>query len=273
MTTDADAILIIAADTITKLPSEADGAVILSGSHGGRYPGYLTAKAGARAAILNDAGLGKDEAGIGSLPYLEALGIAAATVSHLSCRIGDTADMRARGRISHANAPARAAGVMAGMACLDAAALLRHVPHSRATPPTLGEARGQIAVPSGRRRIVLLDSASLITAEDAGQIVVTGSHGGLVGGVPAMALRTDGFAGIFHDAGIGIDDAGTTRLPALDQRGIAAFTVSAASARIGDAASVFHDGVISRVNETARAIGARPGLRAAEILLAWAQER
>ena len=81
---------ILAADTITKLPPDAAGQVVVSGSHGGRYPGYLAAKAGLRAVILNDAGIGKDAAGIGALPYLDALGIAAAAVSHESCRIGDT---------------------------------------------------------------------------------------------------------------------------------------------------------------------------------------
>ncbi|WP_458097797.1 hypothetical protein [Roseomonas sp. WA12] len=271
MSAETESVPVIAADTITKLPPEAEGAVVVSGSHAGRYPGYLTARAHARAVILNDAGLGKNEAGIGSLPYLEVLGIAAATVSHLSCRIGDTADMRARGVISHANAPARAVGVAPGLGCAEAAALLRKAWHARVVAPALGEARGEIPVHGGTRRILLLDSAALVTPEDSGQIVVTGSHGGLVGGAPYMALRTEGFAGIFHDAGIGIDRAGTTRLPALDSRGIASFTVSAASARIGDAASVFHDGVVSVVNETARRLGAAPGLRASEVLLAWAR--
>ena len=97
---------VLCADTITKLPPEAAGAVVVSGSHGGRYPGYLAAKVGVRAVILNDAGIGLDEAGIGSLAYLAAIGTAAATVSHLSCLIGDTDDMLARGRISRANATA-----------------------------------------------------------------------------------------------------------------------------------------------------------------------
>ena len=102
---------IVLADTITKLPPEAEGAVVVSGSHGGRYPGALAAKAGARAVILNDAGIGRDGAGTGSLALLDALGIAAATVSHASCRIGDTADMLRRGVISHANQAARATGL------------------------------------------------------------------------------------------------------------------------------------------------------------------
>jgi hypothetical protein len=258
---------ILAADTITKLPPEAAGAVVVSGSHGGRYPGYLAASARVRAVILNDAGVGRDEAGIGALGYLEALGIAAATVSHLTARIGDVTDMLARGRISHANRIARAAGVAAGLACRDAAERLRAAPHVEADPPPLGEARSEI---DSARRIVLVDSASLVRPEDAGRIVVTGSHGGLIGGDPAMALRADAFAGVFNDAGIGVDEAGVTRLPALDRRGIAGLTVSAASARIGEARSTFRDGIVSRANETARRLGAREGEPAEPVLRAWA---
>src|SRR5215210_5970371 len=123
---------ILAADTITKLPPDAAGQVVVSGSHGGRYPGYLAARAGLRAVILNDAGVGKDEAGIGSLAYLAGLGVAAAVVSHASCRIGDTQDMIARGRVSRSNDAARKVGVSPGMACLEAAVLLTSAPHIRA---------------------------------------------------------------------------------------------------------------------------------------------
>lgn len=260
---------VLVADTITKLPPETAGAVLVSGSHGGIYPGYLAAKAGVRAVILNDAGVGLDAAGIESLGYLEAFGIAAATVSHLSCRIGDTADMFSRGMVSHANAPARAVGVVEGMPCREAARMLGQAPHVQVNPPAMREGRGEAESP-GPRRILLLDSAAMVRPEDAGHIIVTGSHGGLVGGVPTMALRTDGFAAAFSDAGIGIDGAGVTRLPALDARGIAAVTVSAASARIGDGRSIFERGLISQVNETARALQAQPGLPLRDVLLRWA---
>jgi hypothetical protein len=121
------------------------------------------------------------------------------------------------------------------------------------------------------RYVVLVDSAAQVEAGDAGQVIVTGSHGGLVGGDPRLALRVAGIAGIFNDAGIGIDDAGVTRLPALDQRGIAAFTVSAASAAIGDAGSSYRDGIVSVVNATARARGAEPGMRARTVIDLWAR--
>ena len=263
---------IVLADTITKLPPEAEGAVIVSGSHGGRYPGELAVRAGARAVVLNDAGIGREAAGIGSLALLEPLGIAAATVSHASCRIGDTADMLARGVISHANAPARAAGVVPGMPCREAAERLRSAPHHRAHVPHGAESRGEAPPPPGAlRRILLLDSASLVRPEDAGQIVVTGSHGGLVGGQPGMALRgVAAFAAVFNDAGGGPEGWGMSRLPALDAAGVAAFTVATASARIGEGASSFRDGVISAVNPSAARLGAATGDRAEAVLARWA---
>ena len=71
---------------------------------------------------------------------------------------------------------------------------------------------------------------------------------------------------LYNDAGIGKDEAGTSRLPALNARGIAAATVSAASARIGDARSTYEDGSISRVNTRAAALGLREGISAREFV-------
>jgi hypothetical protein len=260
---------IVLADTATKLGPAATGAVIVTGSHGGRYAAYLTLKAHPRAVIHNDAGVGKDEAGIAVIAMAEALGVAAATASHATCRIGDAADMLARGLISHANAAARGLGVSPGMPCRDAAQRLILAHPSNRDPEPCGETRRVVDQPGWRRRIVLIDSASLIAPEDAGQILVTASHGALVGGDPAMALRVDAFAAVFSDAGVGIDDIGVSRLPALDARGIAGLVVSAASARIGDAASVYGEGIVSHINATAHRLGARPGEPLKSRLLSW----
>ena len=83
----ADAVVLAA--SATKLGPEAAGRVVVSGSHGGAYVAYLVAKAAARAAILNDAGVGRDDAGIAGLGRCAAIGMAAATVGHDSARIGD----------------------------------------------------------------------------------------------------------------------------------------------------------------------------------------
>jgi hypothetical protein len=76
---------------------------------------------------------------------------------------------------------------------------------------------------------------------------------------------------VFNDAGIGIDEAGVGRLPALDSRGVAAFTVSSASARIGEGRSTFEDGIVSRVNATAARLGAAEGISARDVLERWAR--
>src|SRR5205085_10038068 len=117
---------IVTADSITRIGDEARGAVVVNASHGGVYAAYLAAKLGVAGAIFNDAGVGRDCAGIGGLDYLQELGIPAATVGHDTARIGDGADMLARGRITHANQLAEALGVRPGMSCGDAAAALRH---------------------------------------------------------------------------------------------------------------------------------------------------
>jgi uncharacterized protein YunC (DUF1805 family) len=259
---------VIVAPTITKLPN-CSGAVVVTGSHGGAYCGYLAIKAGLRAAIFHDAGIGLDEAGIASLPLLERFGIAAASVSHLSARVGDTDDMMRRGVISRVNSPASSLGIHLGMQCATAADLLRAASHRSAELPPAHEARTVELIDGAARALTLIDSAALVDAEaDRGAVVVTGSHGGLVGGEPAMALRADALGAAFNDAGIGIDEAGLGRLGPLDRRGIAAITVAAASARIGSANSTLN-GVVSAANTTARQRGAQVGKPARDLLLAW----
>ena len=255
---------IVVADSITRVGSEAAGAVIVNASHGGIYAAYLAAKLQAVAAIFNDAGVGRDRAGISGLDYLEEFGIPAATVGHDTARIGDGADMMASGVISHVNQPATALGVSPGQACRDAAEALREARRTDRAPPDALEAAFLLI--SETPQVWAIDSASLVLPEHKDSIVVTGSHGGLLGSRPETALKYDVRGALYNDAGIGKDAAGISRLPALDGRGIVAATVSARSARIGDARSTYEDGIISRVNARAAALGLREGISAREFV-------
>jgi len=255
---------IVIADSITRVGPEAAGAVVVNASHGGVYAAYLAVKLHAAAAIFNDAGVGRDRAGIGGLDYLEEFGIAGATVDHDTARIGDGADMMAHGVVSHANGLAASLGVSPGQACHDAAAALQQARQAHRAPPETLEA-SFLLIPEAPQ-VRALDSASLVLPEHKTSIVVTGSHGGLLGGRPETALKYDVLGALFNDAGIGKGAAGISRLPALDARGIAAATVSAASARIGDARSTYEDGVISRVNARAASLGLREGVSAREFV-------
>lgn len=248
------------ADSVTRLGPEHVGTVLVAASHGGLYAANLAARAGLRAVILNDAGIGKEEAGVAGLAYLDGYGMAAATITHDSARIGDGADMLARGVVSRVNEAARRLGVAVGLSCADAARRLLAAPLPHARPEALAEARHVVRAVPGEPTVSALDSAALVGAQDVRQIVVTGSHGGLLGGRPEAALKADCLAAFFSDAGIGVDGAGLTRLPALAARGIAAATVAAASARIGDGRSLWETGIVSCVNAPAEATGIAPGM-------------
>ena len=254
------AVQVVLTDTITKLLDTHRGQVVVAGSHGAVYAGWCAAKGGARAVILNDAGVGLDGAGISSLASLDVIGLAAATADSQTCRISDASDMLACGVISHVNEAAVALGCAPGQMVRECAERMRSAAMPSGQTPTLQEARFVISQESGQRAVIGIDSASLFQPEDAGRIVVTASHGALVGGKPDKVVPPEVFAAFFHDAGGAKDDSGYSRLPSLDDLGVVGGTVAAATARIGDAWSCYQDGVLSHVNETARVRGGRIGM-------------
>ncbi|HZB92613.1 MAG TPA: hypothetical protein VE397_14295 [Stellaceae bacterium] len=255
-----------AVDSITKLDARDRGEVIIAGSHGGLYPACLAAKAQLRGVILHDAGLGLDRAGIASLDYLDRFGLAAATIGHLSARIGDGNDMAARGVVSHVNRAAAALGCVPGQPCLAAAEAMRKAEPAAAEPPPYEEARFLLRQKPGEPVVWGLDSNSLVRPADEGQIVVTGSHGALLGGRPETAIQIAVLAALYHDAGIGIDNAGLSRLPALEGRGVIGATVAGDSARIGDARSIWESGRISALTPGAERAGGRVGMSVPEFV-------
>jgi hypothetical protein len=191
--------------------------------------------------------------------------MAAATVDYRSADIGDARAMYERGRISHANAGATTLGVRPGMACAKAAERLDQATAPDGACPEVTEARQVVTPPGATCRLVLVNSAGLVRPEDAGQVLVTGSHGAVFDGDPANALKVAARLALFNDAGGGV---GQGRLPVLEARGIAAATVAAQSARIGDARSTWRDGVISACNDRAKALGGRPGMAARDLVQA-----
>jgi len=103
-------------DTITAIDASHAGGVVVSGSHGGvSSTGFvLRAPARPRAVFFNDAGVGKDRAGIVALELLDAIGVACAVYAHDSARIGDARDGYENGVLSFVNETARGVGVRAG---------------------------------------------------------------------------------------------------------------------------------------------------------------
>lgn len=248
-------------------PEECRGHVLVSGSYGGEYNAYHAGRHGIRGVILNDAGVGKGRAGIRGLDYLERAGLAAATADVMSCHIGDGAHMLEHGTISFVNRCAARVGCAPGQSVRACAERLKAAPLIDAPMlPVSGGQRRVFRDEAGAVRVVCLDAAPMLTAEDAGRIVVTGSHAALLGGKPDGLIAPDVRAIFFSDGGVGLDAAGVARLPLLDARGIPAGAASAESCAIGDAVSIYADGVLSHVNASAAALGGAPGMTIRELI-------
>jgi len=117
--------------------------------------------------------------------------------------------------------------------------------------------RKRVVAVLGQRRVLLLDSITWIEAADAGQIVISGSHGGRSSAEYAILFPLA--LCCLNDAGVGKDCAGIVALDMLETRGTPGLAVSHDSARIGDAQDAWDHGIVSHVNAGAAALGIAVG--------------
>jgi hypothetical protein len=127
--TTSGGVPLILMDSISYIGPDDAGRIVVSGSHGGSAAGTYALAVPLRAVIFNDAGVGKDAAGIVALQMLAAAGVPAAAVAHTSARIGEAHDTWAHGILSHVNAPALGLGWHAGMAVQTAVDLMTGEAH------------------------------------------------------------------------------------------------------------------------------------------------
>ncbi len=231
------------------------------GSYGGEYNAWHAAKWGIRGVLLSDAGVGRNNAGTKGLPFLDRVGLPAATADANTCHIADGDDILAHGIISHINAAAERIGVRIGQTVRHSADLMRTAPIVSVELPTIaGGKRYLISANPGEPKVICLDAAPMLEDADAGGIAITGSHAALFRGQPDNVIGPDLAGVFFSDAAVGKDHAGVLRLADLDKRGIPAGTASAASAAIGDSRDIFENGVLSHVNASAARLGASAGM-------------
>ena len=240
-------------DSITDVVPSDREKVAVSGSHGGIYAATVASRAGLRAVVLNDAGRGQDDAGVAGLLALETVAMAAVAVSTNSAEIGSARDTLDNGIVSYVNRNAQVLNLQAGLPLATQIEKLSLAAQPDKMLPAVDESRWEEKV--GELTVICADSAALIRPEDNGRIIITGSHGGLIGGDPKRACKACAKLVVFNDAGGGKNGIGHTRLPALQMRGIAGLTLDCNSCRIGDAASALATGVVSAVNQNAEKMG------------------
>ncbi len=94
-------------DSITTVGEGDENTIVVSASHGGVSSGEFAIRIPLVAVCFNDAGVGKEDAGIAGLEILQKRGIPGIAVSHESAQIGDGEDTWRHGVISHLNQAAR----------------------------------------------------------------------------------------------------------------------------------------------------------------------
>ena len=112
---------IVTMDSAVYMDDTQSGNIVICGSHGGESAANHMLKFSPGAAIFNDAGKGKENAGIRGLEVFSLASIPAATVDTFSARIGDGTDTYESGIISAVNDVAIKCGVKVGMSAKEAA--------------------------------------------------------------------------------------------------------------------------------------------------------
>ena len=220
-----------------------------------------------KAVFLNNAGIGKNQAGISGLAHYEAENILACAVDHNSAEIGVARDTWESGIISHTNSLAEAAGIQIGDSVQEAVAkIINSGNHPLSTLESknseslitneVKDANSKVDIKKQTQTqvdgvtITVADSITFLDENNAGDIVVCGSHGGVSAGHYAQKHHLK--AVFFNDAGIGKNNAGIKSLESLSDNEILACTVDCMSAEIFNGQDVLDNGIISVCNHLAK---------------------
>jgi hypothetical protein len=223
------------------------GHVVVAASYGGTLPARLVAPHHPRAALFHDVGIAADGSGISGLPYLEALGVPAATVEGSTGELGNARDMYDNGRISRANVLAERCGVERGMSVIDAVQCLSTADLGDASVGT--KVRRKVVATEGAHQIVVTDSIVFARPEDNDNVLVTAGHTGSTGAKFIEEVSPWGF--ICADGGTAKNGSGYSGLGPLDEAGLAGACYDVMTAAMGDAYDAWDRGIVSQVNELA----------------------
>jgi uncharacterized protein YunC (DUF1805 family) len=266
LTSGADGRIIVTDSTsyLDKRVNEND--VVVASSFAGPtiIGGALTKSV--KALIAHDAGVGKDQAAIGGLPYGDRYGVPVAAVACRTATLSNGNSALA-GTISHANQAATRLGVRAGQPAREAAQLLLKAAPGKPVPLALdldNKLYEMEVTPKGR---ILAIWALFYLPKDAtypNDVFSVATHSARVAAEHAFRWNVKGW--ISNDAGPGKNNSGISGLAMCGEKGMPAAAVAAMSARIGDGLSTYREGIISAVNEPARAKGIAIGMTAKDAL-------
>ena len=112
---------VVIADSVTAANDENWGDILVCGSHCGANVGQIAVAAKIGAMIGNDAGMGRNNAGISGFGICDEHGIPVASVASMSAMIGSGVSTYKEGVVSAVNVRAAVLGVLEGMSAEQAA--------------------------------------------------------------------------------------------------------------------------------------------------------
>ena len=112
---------IVVADSVTAANDKNSGDVLVCGSHCGANVGQIAVAGKIGAMIGNDAGMGRNNAGISGFAVCDANDIPVAAVASMSAMIGSGVSTYEEGVVSTVNTKAARLGVLEGMSAEHAA--------------------------------------------------------------------------------------------------------------------------------------------------------
>ncbi|MEI7502928.1 MAG: hypothetical protein WCJ61_06560 [Paludibacter sp.] len=217
-----------------------------------------------KVVFLNNAGIGKNQAGISGLAHYGAENILACAVDYNSAEIGVACDTWESGIISHTNMLAEEVGIQPGDSVQEAVARIIMIidkpslnPQNKSFESLIDEnkeskvnLKKQAKAEIDGVSITVTDSITFLNESNSGDIVVCGSHGGVSAGHYAQKLHLK--AVFFNDAGVGKNNAGIKSLESLSVAGILACTVDCMSAEIFNGQDMLDNGIITVCNQLAK---------------------
>lgn len=118
-------------------------------------------------------------------------------------------------------------------------------------------------------RVLVFDSATYV--EDhvagapgtAGDVVVNASYSGVLCARMVMSAKPKAVIGL--DCAVGKDGAGIAGLWYYEALNVPAAAVDVMTAEMGNGADLYENGIVSRVNDAAQALGVEPGMTARDV--------
>jgi hypothetical protein len=107
----------ITIDSVSELSPEHKNLWIFCGSHGGTNAAKYALSFSIAGIVFNDAGIGKDDAGVAGLDLCDEYGIPAAAVDCNTSRIGEGKETFENGILSRVNKHALQLGISERMCC------------------------------------------------------------------------------------------------------------------------------------------------------------